>query len=493
MREQRQVGPPPLSTFTGVLKQVATADMCDRTRRVFTYFFPRFETLNWAPGESETPERPILWLTGQGGLDFHYGGVRQRRFAGDHTLPRGSYWTVHSALAEGTFSAISEFREENNQIIRELFAYNEPYCRLDPELLDSTVDIEKVKKVQEIGLAKITRPSLLHIIYPHFKGVLPTALGIDPGQTTIIEYPLRISPVTIPDVLDLRLPPAAAWLVDFCVSRNSTVARVLDLKNPPSPAAYFAGLLYFLLDQGTGGELPLLQDIGAWLRSNGVAGLVFPSARCDSGVVIQDGELTSWWGFNYVDYRGAPPVELNDNFGAIRVPNMERIQFKVAPEPERWGSWNVEGVLRRQGLVYKLTKQEFEGASKKTWTRLCDGSIYPSDPLPKLLGARYVYYMNVFPCVGHLFAHYLGGHDVLGDPAEFTYDGEAWYLSRANQPGGSQLLCPRCLSVLIIDDEAECRNLTSCASCGLGDRGGHPRWTPGNDWTGTPSLAERPA
>lgn len=493
MREQTYVGPPALSTFTGVLKQVATAAMSDQARRVFTYFFPRFETLDLAPFQSETPERPILWFTMQGGLDMHYEGIRQRRFAGDQTLLRGSYWTVESAIAEGLFSAGLEFSEVNNQIINELFAYNEPYCRLDPAFLDSTVDIEKVKKVQELGLAEITRPCLLHIIYPHFKGVLPAALGIDPGQTTIIEYPLRISPVTIPDVLDLRLPSAATWLVNFCVSRDSTVARVLDIKEPPSPAAYFAGLLHFLLDQGTGGELPLLQGIGAWLRSNGVAGLVFPSARCDSGVVIQDGELTSWWGFNYVDYRGSPPVELNDHSGAIRVPNMKGIQFKVAPEPERWGSWNVEGVLGRQGRVYELTKQEFEGASKRTWTRLCDGSIYPSDPLPKLLGARYVYYVNVFPCVGHVFAHYLGGHDVLGDPTEFTYDGEAWYLSRTDRSGGSQLLCPRCLSVVIIDGGEECRNLTSCTSCGLGDRAEHPSWTPGDDWTGTPSLAKRPA
>src|ERR1700738_2781020 len=128
MREQGYIGPPPLSTFTGVLKQVATAAMSDQARRVFTYFFPRFETLDLAPFQSETPERPILWFTMQGGLDMHYEGIRQRRFAGDQTLLRGSYWTVESAIAEGLFSAGLEFSEENNQIINELFAYNEPYC-----------------------------------------------------------------------------------------------------------------------------------------------------------------------------------------------------------------------------------------------------------------------------------------------------------------------------------------------------------------------------
>jgi hypothetical protein len=184
-------------------------------------------------------------------------------------------------------------------------------------------------------------------------------------------------------------------------------------------------------------------------------------------------------------------VEWKDHFGGTaRVPSMGGIQFKVAPEPQRWGSWNVEGVLRQQGLAHERTKQDFEGASGKAWTGLCDGSIYPSDPLPRLLGARYVYYTNVFPCIGHLFAHYLGGHDVLGDPTEFTYDGEAWYVSRANRSGGSQLLCPRCLSVLIIDGEEECRNLTSCTSCGLGDRTERAHWTPGGDWAGF-RLAQR--
>lgn len=314
-------------------------------------------------------------------------------------------------------------------------------------------------------------------------------MGLDPDEITVVEYPLQICPVTLTDVLDLRVPSAAEWLVNFCASHEAEVARVLKVKKPVSPTAYFAVLLHFLLDQDTGGQLPLLQGIGAWLRSNGVAGLVFPSARCDSGVAVEGDQVKSWWGFNYVDYRNSSPVNWEDHFGrTLGAQDMEGVEFRVAPDRRRWGSWTVDGILRWQILRYVDQKQEFEGKKGEAFSRLCDGSIYPSDPLPALFGPDNLWYSIAFPAVGHYIAHYISGQEVLGDSAEFTYDGQAWFLIRETPGGESQLLCPRCARVLVINDAKTAQPVSSCPSCGLGDREAGATWEPGEDWQGIPSL-----
>jgi hypothetical protein len=43
-----------------------------------------------------------------------------------------------------------------------------------------------------------------------------------------------------------------------------------------------------------------------FLRRLGCEVIVFPSARCDNGVVFNDGAIVDFWGWNAVDFRGAP-------------------------------------------------------------------------------------------------------------------------------------------------------------------------------------------
>jgi hypothetical protein len=481
--------PPPLSTFSGTLKQIETAAIPEPAHEVFTYFFPRFESLNRMPGGLSDGGRIVAF---DNHLHAHYIGVRQRRFAGDDTLPRGSYWAVESvADPEYHFSDFG-FDAENNPVIRELFSYAEPFRRINPKLIDSTIDTDEVDQLRTLGLTEAGNPCIIQIIEPHDEGALPAALGINPDEVTILEYPLRISTVTIPDVLDLRMPSAALWLVKFCASREASVVEALEVEKPESPTVFFTRLLRFLLHQEGGGSLPLLQGIGAWLRSNGVAGLVFPSARCDSGVIVKNGEVTSWWGFNYVDYRGSSPVAGQGHFGwTPGVPNMDEVQFAFALDPKLAGTWFVGGVAELQVLRYAAMQEEFDEKQDEVRERLRDGSIYVSDPLVALFWQSGTWHMHDFPTVGHFIAYRISGIEVLGEPTEFAYDGQSWFLSR-DTPGSNDqllLLCPRCARVLIFDDAGPPEVPASCPTCGLGDRAAHARWEPDESWPGTPFLS----
>jgi hypothetical protein len=54
------------------------------------------------------------------------------------------------------------------------------------------------------------------------------------------------------------------------------------------------------------GGSPILDGIAAYLRSVGVHGLVYPSARSDPLVRVTGGEVDDWSGWCFVDYRDAP-------------------------------------------------------------------------------------------------------------------------------------------------------------------------------------------
>jgi len=56
-----------------------------------------------------------------------------------------------------------------------------------------------------------------------------------------------------------------------------------------------------MLGQYRGGN-PMTQAVGRELRIWGVGGLIYPSARCDSVVAAEDGQVIDWYGWNLVDY-----------------------------------------------------------------------------------------------------------------------------------------------------------------------------------------------
>jgi hypothetical protein len=86
---------------------------------------------------------------------------------------------------------------------------------------------------------------------------------------------------------------------------------------PPTPDSFWS-MLPTLMNPDLGGGSPAdtgstLFMIGHWMRQNGVAALIFPSARCDTAAVFQEGTLKHWQGWNLVDFRQSPM------FGSLKV------------------------------------------------------------------------------------------------------------------------------------------------------------------------------
>lgn len=102
----------PLTTFSGWLKQINVDELNPMGLLALDYGFPHF--MNFLDF-NEDQAHNTLTRRGYGVTEFANPG-RARRFAGDHTLPRGRYYTV-CKNAKG---------DDNNTLQGELWAYYRP-------------------------------------------------------------------------------------------------------------------------------------------------------------------------------------------------------------------------------------------------------------------------------------------------------------------------------------------------------------------------------
>ncbi len=218
------------------------------------------------------------------------------------SLPRSRYW-----VAEDT-----KPNRHRNHLLNELFAYGSPWVRVPVNMLDTRLDQRQVKNWLEATHSAVEGESLLQLIRPHFPGQLPLSLGIDGSTFTLIKYPVLRLKVAVDGVLDLRQPPAQDWVVAFLCQKAALFADTLK-RNTRAKQRDRRWLitLRLLLAQDLGGGQLATQAIGYELRRLGAAGLVFPSARSDSQVIMRDGQMLEHRGFNFVDYRASKPLVLS--------------------------------------------------------------------------------------------------------------------------------------------------------------------------------------
>jgi hypothetical protein len=159
-------------------------------------------------------------------------------------------------------------------------------------------------------------------------------MGVEKSDATIVAIiPTQLVQITFERLIDLRMPNTRQWFVkEFTrltniIPKEDTRLQESELLLPVFPHAgpldEFKDLLPTLLAQGPGGERGKTQAAGSWLRRLGAEALIFPSARADMSVSISHGELQDWYGWNLVDYRGAPP------------PTVERF-VDLSPEWDRY-------------------------------------------------------------------------------------------------------------------------------------------------------------
>lgn len=458
MRHRR----PPTSRLECTLRQIDVPAFSEQATGVFTHFFPQFQLLATLPPEMRHLEQqPQYLVTGELKV-LSFDGERHRRFAGDSTLPRNRYWALEPSRSDPS----------NNSLMYELFAYTSPYTRLIPELSDSSLDAILVDELIKKHLISGKRPCLVHIIRPHNEGDLPIHLGINPKEVTFIEYPLLIENAPIDNVLDLRQLDAAQWMVEFCTAMEGDLAGLLDeVTVPDVPMSRFMGLLRVLVSQELGGNIPILQGIGNRLRSQGVAGLTFPSSRCDSGVVVADGVVQEHWGFNFVDYREAPSLKFRpkEYFGKLfELPAYEDVRFGVLKDEGLEGSWMIAGMKDAQDERFAALCRSADAARDAAVDALDEGLRKPSDPLWYVLGPDFFWDTIQFPTLGSFIADSWVIQPLEGYASRLRYEGRGWYLTREGPESWCHLICPRCGEFVEIRINRQTPPKT-CPSCGLSD------------------------
>jgi hypothetical protein len=283
-----------------------------------------------------------------------------RRFAGDSTLPRSRYYTVAST-ASG---------DDEGTLVRELRAYYNARNAGIIQVFDTTSTRDK----QALARLPDRGPSLVVVFLPLAGRPNRFASVYTEAATPLLVYmPLRLETRRVEDVVDLREPETARIFTET-LTRLQWDVRDARLPCFPlkAPLRSFAQLLPSLLEQCLGGS-GVTNIVGIWLRKVGAKGLVFPSARVDPSVEVNDGQLVSAGGWNFVDYAGAPTaavtatVDLGEAWPTAILHTPEgpqadwiytipsaRVVFEASGRHA--GSWRVQGLRNAREASWRFMK-----------------------------------------------------------------------------------------------------------------------------------------
>lgn len=338
-----------LNTFCAVLKQLNTSRLDDHSRKLLDDCFPEFtgsqKVADWLKKSGIT-----LQVTSKGTIPSTSG--RMRRYAGDSSLPGGRYFAVcHDTSGD-----------DGGTMVWELMSYWGARSRLVPELVDSTVHTQPAEALRREVDWLGDSPFVL-VKASEIKSI--PAEGVVLGETIGKVLPLDIREVQIPNVLDLRLREAQDWFaIHFGTLEsdggNSGVqvgeTKLYMQKTKPED---FKSLLPTLLAPNPGG-LAFHGAVGAWLRTHGVNGLVFPSSRRNCRVSSTNTAVLEFDGWNFVDYRDSGSAAFEGFFGLL--PHWLE-QHQTGVEVSDWSddglkrSWRVagpeEGERRRYDLEWR--------------------------------------------------------------------------------------------------------------------------------------------
>jgi len=298
----------PFESNTLNLKQVNVANLEDIERRTLAFYFPGYHEGAGFEHADLTDSSPLRAFQ-----DAKFSVVRDRnqsrRYAGDYTLPRSSYFTVCR-----TYSG-----DDGGLLLCELGAYAKPHVSGMVVVLDTTDPADEVAALR--AMLKSGKSALF--LFPqeprHFPSPFRKLVGRkvqERAQITAV-IPTQILQVKFDRLIDLRTPSTRRWFTtnltrltnDGVPGRDDTTVA-LPAFPLAGPLDRFEDLLPTLLTQSLGGGRGVTDIAGKWLRQIGADGLIFPSARADVSVTYSNGVLSSWYGWNLVDYRGAPPPKI---------------------------------------------------------------------------------------------------------------------------------------------------------------------------------------
>lgn len=288
----------PVTRFNGWLKCHRPVDLSDFGKSALEFALPRFLERS----EPDAYQRSQMRATGHL-YDYVHAPLRnRRRFSGDYldyTLPRGSYYTL----------CLGKDGDDKQTLAFEMTAYSDPSETGELRVLDLvdkrfSEQVTPGQKTQHaVGLLFRSRPEKISPFLPLASQHLKRSVDDLRDQDVLVLLPYRVSEVTIERTIDLRLPLTREW---FCRTFRAGDGRVLRVVDDTGVDSFFR-MLPTLMFPDLGGH-DVGQAIGIWMRLNRVEALIYPSARNDTRCVIKGGALDKAFGWNLVNYRGAPPL-----------------------------------------------------------------------------------------------------------------------------------------------------------------------------------------
>jgi hypothetical protein len=359
----------PLTTFHGWLKRLDPAVLNATGRLATEHIFPMFgeptpqqhlarsERLAECYIELSAEDRAELTTLRQllkEGLEVRL--KRHRRFSGgDGLLPRGCYASLCKDAAGN----------DNGSLSRELLAYVDSRVPGTVFVGDSTS--AKLNAALRNAIRVLPGFCAIHVLlfapsdrddraaFDAIYRELLTQLDAPDQSVYAFAIEARVDECTTDNVIDLRLPRTQEWFFDHFKDGDGVF-----LVKDGGTAREFYDLVPTLLHPALGGT-EVTHAIGSWMRSSGVNGLIFPSARSDASATVKGGELVDWHGWNFVDYRLArnlPATEVTRSPG--RWPDFLQpgVQLGVDSHGEWAGTWKVMGLQNR----YDQLRETIEGA-----------------------------------------------------------------------------------------------------------------------------------
>lgn len=357
----------PLRTVEIITKQIDRSELSEFGHDVLRWALPEFvdpETYQRAvkTRAEQLDIRPLAPIAGPTGIL----SGQERRFAGDHTLPRDRYYTI--SQPDGS---------DGGTLLKELKAYYDPIQSGPINFFE--IDLRETETIQRLGELGVKIPKASRAIIFNLVGTNdePHPLASAYGLSTPLKvmFPVRVKKKRIRKVVDLRDPTAADAFAREMTSLKGPRQIPVFPKKPKLNS--FTQLLPTILGQELGGNM-FCKIAGEALRDSGCNGLIYPSARSDSSVSVVEGTVTEALGWCFVDYRRAPKrirglgfvdyrdtwaqyiakgggVGLRDNGPWVYYPEIRIRSIFNGPEA---GSWSVMGIEARREFELSRRSEE---------------------------------------------------------------------------------------------------------------------------------------
>jgi hypothetical protein len=354
----------PLTRKTFYIKQINSGQLTDLGRAALLTAFT-----GYADGPEIKSDRDdyAAAMSRRLGCRFVIDPRTQRRYSGDHTLPRGRYYAL-----------CDETGNDGGTLVSELRSYYTPAVAGVVRMYDCTLPGDlKLVRAREVpagssGQLMFSFPPVSELSNPFaggFASLVSNQISAEFLRRTdlLIGLPLSISQVTRERVLDLREPDSAEWFTQVLTALEWTLPKGAIPCFPDRPhLTRFRQLLPELLTQENGGG-GVTVAAGVMLRHLGADGLVFPSARSDARTLPNLEHASGPIGWNFVDFAGAGPPEFlawiehgkawPDQVGfrpyADALADAEPVWYPEVCIVEEEAGWRVDGLRNRTDLGWR--------------------------------------------------------------------------------------------------------------------------------------------